>query len=151
MITVACTYKLKFLQVVFYKGGGLRVGVDGWEFGCTNLLQQDGAPAHFCAIVRTALVDGSVGEATQSSLNSYGLTSSGGAVQTPVTARGLNLFPRCAEGLQRLSLQRLWMCCLECRVTWSFVSTSVRPSVALTLNCTKWQKNLERRSNSFCW
>jgi hypothetical protein len=60
-----------------------------------------------------------------------------GCIKDLVHSEKVYLLPICAEGLQRNSLWCLWICCPGCGVKWNFVSTSVRPSVVLTLNCTK--------------
>jgi hypothetical protein len=113
----------------------------------TIIFQQDGAPAHYCAIVWTAvdefLVNGLAGEGRligpHRVLTYHWWTSSGVKFKTSCTLIGSNLFRICTQGLCWLSLWCLWIRSLGCGVKWNFILTSVGLSLVHSLNCTKWQ------------
>jgi hypothetical protein len=110
------------------------------------ISKQDGASAHFGAIVRSTSNErfpgrrigrgGPINRPPRiSGLTLMELLGGGGVPEDSVHSEGVE-FLICAEGLQRLSLQCLWMCSLGCGVKWNVFSTSVRLSVLFTMNCT---------------
>jgi hypothetical protein len=111
------------------------------------IFQQDGAPPHFGAIVRTALDELFPGRwiGRGGPINwpprSPDLTPMDllfwGYIKYIVYSERVESLPINTEGLQRLTLRCLWMCYLGWGVKWNFVSTSVGSSIVLKLICTK--------------